>query len=350
MTEFEVGETISSWLERQMLYASVDGININFKGVRSLLDSQARTDVDYYSNTELSELISALPYAPLDISSRARPKAEFMLAPSLGRVNFCPTCVKSDMKTVKTAVWREAWSFGWYVICETHKAKICSLGLSLIRSTEHRATQACRIVVDQEYQQAIAASVSLNRSKSEVASAALLSRLDSEIVNLALLLQRRIIVLVACEERIAGPELAVIHDLFSLALRSHVHYVEPRPFCFQIAKKITGRDFSIERKEFKDAGNIFSAHIEIKEPYPRLLALAIISFLLGLPGAKRRWARVSILLGYMGMLIPKDRRVLYLLVAGTPEIGGRRWFESRIQNYPAELRVLCKRFATNSEL
>ncbi|PTQ66760.1 hypothetical protein [Pseudomonas sp. GV071] len=348
MTEFEVGETISSWLERQIVYASQDGANVNIKGVRRLLESPEVSDIDYYSDSEISELIALLPFAPPDIFFRSKSKTGFMLAPPLRRVNFCSDCVKGDMKAVKTAVWREAWSYGWYVICEIHGTKMCSLGFNLSRSTEHRATEACRIVIDQEYQHEVTSSVWPIHAKSSVNGAALLSRLDHEVVNLALLLQQRIMLLVAWEESIAGPELAVVYDLFSLILRGHTHYVEPRPFCFQVAKKITGRNFSVERTVFRHEDDRFSAHLEIKEPYPRLLALAIISFLLGLPGAAKRWDRVRILLGYKGMMIPKNKALLYLLVSGNPEVGGRRWFESRIQMYPLELRALCKRFVDNS--
>lgn len=349
MGEMFDDETISSWIERRLFYESLDGESQLFRGMRGYLDARANSDADYYTDQDFDGLVSALPYIPSCLSLHRVPATFFMLIPSSERINFCPVCVKEDLKTNKTAVWREQWSFGWYVVCVKHQCELCSLGAGYrIGSTKHRGEQACKFLIENGYinpEKHQSNKYNLSSMSSIYKPAATLAY---EISGLAFIMQARVQQLIRYKPSIASAELNLIYDLMKVMLRSHVRRIEAPPFCYQLVKIITGRNFSIPRQFSGDALEALLGIAQVIEPYPRLLAMALSAFLLELPGSYARWLRASQLFAEMGMLVPADKGLLYAALAGTPELGIKSWFYKRTSMYPIEIRVLCRKFCLDS--
>ncbi|MGF0238156.1 TniQ family protein [Rhodococcus sp. IEGM1300] len=349
MNETLGDETISSWLERQLFYASLGGEGQFFCGMRGYLDARADSDADYYSDQDFSGLVSMLPYIPPDLSLHKKPATFFMLIPSSERINFCPACVKDDLKTKKTAVWREQWSLGWYVICVKHRCILCSLGTEhRVGSTKYRAEKACKFLIEHGYLSPQSHQSNEHPLSSKLPIGRPIRELAKEIDGLAFIMQLRIQQLIMYKPSISSGELALIYDLMSVMLRSHVRRTEATPFCYQLVKKITGRNFSIPRQLSGDASVALSGIAQVVEPYPRLLAMALSAFLLELPGSQARWLRASQLFAEMGMLVPGDKGLLYAALAGVPELGIKSWFFKQMSKYPIELRMLCRKFSLDS--
>lgn len=349
MNEMLGDETISSWLERRLFYASLGGESQFSCGIREYLDARANSDADYYSDQDFGCLVSMLPYIPPDLSLHKMPATSFMLIPSLERINFCPACVKDDLRTKKTAVWREQWSLGWYVICVKHRCTLCSLGTEhRVDSTKYRAEKACKFLIENAYLNPHSRQSNEYPLSSVLPIDRTVKVLANEIDGLAFIMQLRIQQLTMYKPSIASAELALIYDLMSVMLRSHVRRIEAAPFCYQLVKKIKGRNFSIPRQLSGDASVALSGIAQVVEPYPRLLAMALSAFLLELPGSQARWLRASQLFAEMGMLVPGDKGLLYAALAGVPELGIKSWFFKRISRYPIELRMLCRKFSLDS--
>lgn len=288
--------------------------------------------------------MSALPYAPQDIILHRKPATYFMLLPSSERISFCPACVKDDLKTKKTAIWRERWSFGWYVICEKHQCSLHSLGTECsFKSTKYRAQEACKFLIEN------VRATSRNCLPDEIDSSSVyfyrpFEELAHQIRDLAFIMQARIQKLIDYRPYLASSELTVIHDLMKIMLRSHLRNVEAPPFCYHLVRKLTGRNLSVPRSSACDASVALSGISQIVDPFPRLLAMALSGYLLGLPGTKTIWVRASKMFAEIGMLVPCDKRLLYAALAGAPEAGIKSWFLERIKMYPIEIRKLCREF------
>ena len=349
MNEMLGDETISSWVERHLFYASLGGENQIFRGMREYLDSRTNSDADYYTDQDFGRLVSTLPCIPRDLSLHRTPMTSFMLIPSLERINFCPACVKDDVKTKKTTIWREQWAFGWYVICVKHQCALCSLGTEYrCGSTKYRAENACRFLIENRYISSESHLENECHFSSELSSYRPAGALVNEINGLAFIMQARIQLLITYKPSIANAELTLIYDLMKVMLRSHVRRIEAPPFCYQLVKKITGRNFSIPRQFSGDASVALLGVAQVIEPYPRLLAMALSAFLLELPGSQARWLRASKLFAEMGMLVPGEKKLLYTALAGPSEFGIKSWFSKRTLVYPIELRGLCRKFCLDS--
>jgi len=344
MNEFYEDESISSWLERQIFYQKYEGTKRVSPSLSEYLLGRMTTDIDYYSKNDLAELTSYLSAVPVDIFVHSSPVSTHYLLPSMHRTNFCRACVVEDLGTARTAVWRQSWSYGWYVVCDKHICEMTSPRRYYpIRYVGLRSEIACRVSLEAPIDTLNIARF-IDNDLAIDCDQRRFDRIKILITEIAINAQNNIRHLILLRTEAASAELKVIQDLTSIILRRHRRGIESEPYCFQLAKKLTGQSHALGSSSRILNKQALTGQYEVSDNFTRMLALAIVAVLMRYPEANRNWTKAATLFGESGFLAPQNRSKLYDASVGEPPSYTRQWFKRRLNAYPVEFRILCTEF------
>lgn len=311
----------------------------------------------FYSLEDLLSIQKALPFLAPDLISQSAAACWWNLSANHKRVNFCLQCALDDLTLTRVPVWRRDWSHWWYLLCSRHCCILRPLndqyrivnvidrnaavmrmiynGKSIARSHNMPFTKTGWFSEKQLYQEFY------SKKSSEMQLAlAVFSKMATPV-------QADIAYHYSIDGLETPPERVVmILDLVRLLLRRHTRGVDPPAYAYQLFNVFFWRPaYQYNSGMHGDVAAIFDRVEEGVDPVLRLIALAIVSYLLDYPDADLWWAVIAESGGRLGTLIPDSLGWLYAVVSGQPNAELKSWYQERIATYSPIGQEQCWKFA-----
>jgi hypothetical protein len=360
VNELQQDESVSSWVCRQIFYARTPSSRVNVTNLRGFIRSkQHSSDLDYfYSLQDIATIQQSLPFPAPDLMSQSAAESWWALPNHRSRVNFCTQCVLDDLALSRVPVWRRNWSHWWYTLCDKHCRIMRPLtGQYRILNVVDRSAAAMKMVIDSQNKACpdndyfakiglfsdskLFHGGDLNRYSEMQLALAVFSKMASPV-------QAEMASFYSVHGFEAPPERVIlILDLVRLLLRRHIRGIDPPAYAYQLFNVFFWRpEYQYHSGSREDVTRVFGRVEEGVDPLIRLVALAIISYLLSYPNANFLWEIIVESGARLGVLIPDSIGWLYAVISGPADTTAKNWYVQRIATYSDAGQDQCRKFAT----
>lgn len=320
------GESLSSLLSRsiQVSHALKLSEQSRFK-IQKIFDSAiGGGDIDFgYSEFDLETITELLEVSGVVLRSISEHPSWGLLLDPFERVQFCPDCVRDDLKIIRSPVWRLNWGYPYYTVCEVHGCPLQVLaGEYSCNNPIYRLDYASRFIVDNDARL-------LNNFSARGDNNPRLSnqeQLKILIVDSARNVQNQIF---EWQKQAANESLYVFFKLFTVVLRAYRRRIEAPPYCYQLTKQLLRENVAPLAAYDTLVHNLFYGHQKATSIYSRMIGLVVVAVMLNVKTARCQWEFICSLFSKIGILVPNKPEWLFTACTGTADQGLRDWL---IQN------------------
>lgn len=344
MTEFAEDESISSWINRQAVYARQTTATTDWSLLLGFLrEKELMGDIDFHYSKQDAEIVSRLvDVLPSNFLDQGMSAPLWLLSDHRSRVSFCSLCVERDLLVFRVPVWRRSWSAGWCVVCPEHKIPMTTLqGLYGVLRTEDRHKSVSRYFLESRDRRARSAE---NR-EILVKDLSCHSRQVQALVGMAWSLQRLFFSTTEVGDH-NQQFFEIVLDMCSAMLRFYTPGTEGEPYVQWICRQVFGREplaaFDIPAKIAHVDYEQFRMYLEQSAQTPsahkRMIALALTACILEIDTAYQYWDDFVVASRQCGMLVADSPDWLYCAALGPVGSHARQWHLNRIREYPPLFR------------
>ncbi|MCW8277247.1 TniQ family protein [Pseudomonas sp. PCH199] len=360
MSEFHTDESVSSWICRQIFYAKTPSSQANSVGLRHFIQSkQNYSDLDYfYSLQDIVTLQEYLPIPVPNLISQSAAECWWTLPTHRNRIHFCPQCAIEDLAFTRVPVWRRNWLHWWYLLCDKHYSVMRPLtGQYCVLNVVDRSIAAMKMVIDGQSKShsdndlfgnlvpfsnfELLCGRGPNKYPEMQLALTVFSKMASPV-------QAEIASYYSIPGLETPPErVTMILDLLNLLLRRHVKGIDPPAYAYQLFNVFFWRpEYQYNQGSREDVASLIDRACEGVDPFIRLVAMAIASYLLDYPNSDFLWGVIADSSARLGALVPDSRGWLYAVICGPTDIPLKSWYIDRIATYSTVGRDQCLKFTT----
>ncbi|MEX6664688.1 TniQ family protein [Pseudomonas sp. W2-17] len=275
----------------------------------------ANGDIDFdYAEDKLRCVSESLEIELSLLASINRAPSWGLLLAPCERVQFCPSCIREDLKSIRFPVWRLNWGYAHYTVCDIHLCPLQVLkGEYRCNNPLYRINSVGRYILDHP-SEAVGPSYS-----GEV------GRLLSIMAVVANKIQDQ---LCAWREQSMTERSNLFFGLFSAVLRAYMKPVDAPPYCYQLSKSLLRENVAPVANHGSAVGDLFFGHTRATSVTARMIGLVMTAVILDVSSARADWQNIVALFADIGVLVPNNPTWLFTTCTGTADQGVRGWLTS----------------------
>lgn len=307
------GESLSSFILRNTdAFQSGIGEQERLKMQEIIEGAISNGDIDFgYTSDRLESITAALGIERPLLARISDLPSWGLLLDSDERVQFCPSCVQGDLKVIRFPVWRLAWGYSHYTVCEIHSRPLQVLrGEYRCNNPLYRINSTARYMVDFEC------------GKVEKGYSSELDLLLDMLVAEAKEIQG---FLEMWRVNSDSDKLVLFFKLYSVFLRAYIKPAEPPPYCYQLAKSLRQENGAPVAPYGTPLEALLYGHQRSTSVTARIIALVVVAVILDVGASRYSWGRIVSLFAKIGVLVPNSPAWLFTSCTGSADQGVRDW-------------------------
>lgn len=308
------GEALSSLILRNIeaFHTSTVPELCRLKLQEIIRHAAADGDIDFSYSEERLQCISEsleLDLSTLEYINRA-PSWGLLLAPC-ERVQFCPSCVREDLKFIRFPVWRLSWGYTHYTVCDTHLCPLQILkGEYRCNNPLYRINSVGRYIID---------------FPSETVGAGYSGEIARLVDTLAMVASNVQTQLDTWREQSQDERSDLFFSLLSAVLRAYMKPVDVPPYCYQLSKSLLRENVAPIASHGSSVGDLFFGHTKATSVTARMIGVVMTAVVLDIASARAYWQNIVALFSDIGVLVPNNPTWLFTTCTGTADQGVRAW-------------------------